>query len=214
MSGKRRRWSGRGEQQMPEQMLQATKWWDRQPWMLTHHQLGSDQGEVTHGKKQERWHAGAVSPMQQMHGLKSLVVGPTRKWKWDFHTIFSGQSFAECNFWKETWFEPYSRHTVECESQFVIFSFFFFLAEGAVPSHVQLIRFRTLETKNRSDSIIYVGFRQIERMTYGGTKAVSPSPTNLWLTHYFHLHFYFCIFHILWKSEELQGIFLILKITN
>lgn len=75
MSAKRRPWSGRGEQQMPEQMLQATKWWDRQPWMLTHHQLGSDQGEVTHGKKQQ-------------HGTAALYASCNRCmaltfWLWD-----------------------------------------------------------------------------------------------------------------------------------
>lgn len=81
MSAKRRPWSGRGEQQMPEQMLQATKRWDRQPQMLTYHQMGSDQGEVTHGKKQQ-------------HGMAAVYAACNRCmaltfWLWD---IWGGES--------------------------------------------------------------------------------------------------------------------------
>lgn len=75
MSVKRRPWSGRGKQQMPEQMLQATKWWDRQPWMRSHHQLGSDQGEVTHGKKQQH---GAAALYASCNRCMALTL-----WLWD-----------------------------------------------------------------------------------------------------------------------------------
>lgn len=104
MSAKRRPWSGRGEQQMPEQMLQATKWWDRQPWMLTHHQLGGDQGEVTHGKKQQHGTAALYASCNRCMALTSWLWESGRKCY--FHIIFSSLSLAEYISERRREFEP------------------------------------------------------------------------------------------------------------